>query len=146
MNLEHNRSVHTLHKYFSLIIEVFDTTELVYLTIITDISKNKPFMTSSLFWDVTHHWLVVHWGSVTFLAFPYITTHLMFPALFFDCLTLGMGPIGCPETPVTNYQSTSLIVPQNLRSVLQCHRSLQTRKLYKLCKRMRCTKRLRLQY
>jgi hypothetical protein len=38
-----------------------------------------------------------------------------------------MGPISCPETSVTNYQSTPHSIPENRRSHLQPSGSLQSR-------------------
>jgi len=35
-----------------------------------------------------------------------------------DCLNLKMGPIGCPKTLVTNYQSTMQNIPREQRSHL----------------------------
>ena len=65
-------------------------------------SKNKQFMKSSLFWNTTQRWYLVHWKSITSHTIPYITRHLMFPALFSDCLTLEPGPIGCNRSLFTN--------------------------------------------
>jgi len=38
-----------------------------------------------------------------------------------------MGPIGCPETSVTNYQSTPRNIPENRRAHLHLRGSLQSR-------------------
>ena len=37
-----------------------------------------------------------------------------------------MGPIGCPETSLTNYQSTLSKLPEELRSHLHCGGSLKS--------------------
>jgi hypothetical protein len=44
-----------------------------------------------------------------------------------DFLTLKMGPIGCPKTPVWNYNSTLHNIPEERRSHLQSGGSLKSR-------------------
>jgi len=38
-----------------------------------------------------------------------------------------MGPLGCPETSITNYQSTLRNIPEERKSDLRCGGSLNSR-------------------
>jgi hypothetical protein len=57
-------------------------------------------------------------------------SHFKGQAVFLDCLTLQMGPVVCPETSVTNYQSTLRNIPEERRSHLHRGESLKSREAY----------------
>ena len=73
------------------------------------ISGFRRGVTSSLFWYTKHSRLVVTDVSEQPIGFLYKR-----PWHF------NMGPIGCPESSVTNYQSSLRNIPEEQRSPLFC--------------------------
>ena len=87
-------------------------------------SSNALYLRSSLFWNVTQHRLV----------FTDVSGQPIGPIFKGQAIRtawlLNMGPTGCPETSVTNYQSTLSNIPEERRSHLHSHASLKSRMLY----------------
>jgi hypothetical protein len=80
------------------------------MTTLSVISGFRRGVTSSLFWYIKHSRLVVTDVSKQPIGFLYKRRSWHF----------NMGPIGCPETSVTNYQSSLRDIPEEQRSPLFC--------------------------
>ena len=67
------------------------------------------------------HWLPHYWEPITSPTLPYIDFVLGQLAIFLDSWPLRMGPIGCPETSVRNYQYLLCNNPEERSSQPSCH-------------------------
>jgi hypothetical protein len=80
-------------------------------------TKTLTYFRSVLFLDVTQCWMVVLYRR---FGTSYLS-HLQRPFSSWTSWPLKMGPIGCPETSVQNYQSTLRNIADARRFHLACN-------------------------
>jgi hypothetical protein len=69
----------------------------------------------SFFWDVTMRSSVVAYRRFGIAYLPYLSRVNCVEECFITAWPLKVGSIGCPETSVTNYKSSSCNIPEKRR-------------------------------